>query len=124
MHQLRSVISYPLLHSSRGLSDTTRTMQNIISPSALRFAVLCKLYEQNSLYSPFAKQPVYPHAQPDLTLSQISHSGLRKISHLTLSPISHSVRQSNSTLSFEPSLVIKGGGGGGGFNPDFWEKTI
>ena len=56
MHQLRSVISYPLLHSSRGLSDTIRTMQNLISPSALRFVVLCKLYEQNSLYSPFAKQ--------------------------------------------------------------------
>ena len=58
MHQLRSVISYPPVALQQGRSDTIRTIQNLISPSALRFVVLCKLYEQNSLYSPFAKQSV------------------------------------------------------------------
>ena len=47
MHQLRSVISYPPV-ALQQRADTIRTMQNLISISALRFVVL---YEQNSLYT-------------------------------------------------------------------------
>ena len=56
MHQLRSVISYPLVALQQ--RATIRKMPNLISPSALRFVVLCMLYERiryivRSLNSPF-----------------------------------------------------------------------